>query len=202
MQLKPHTVPGTIHTTIETPHDFYLLECCCCALELMLMGLMGLLGGLMGPLRGLAPTYKYVSSWSQTFHPCISLVSTWPWRHPLKFAQPRAVHAKTGSTCAANLAAALQTSSEAAWARAPQNSRCNWVCCHRCKTDDMTNVGSTPRKCFCGRAQPNFAHRGQQKPTHCAKCKEPGMVNIRASTCACGKAVPSFGIQGKHIALA
>ncbi|KAA6422835.1 MAG: hypothetical protein FRX49_07370 [Trebouxia sp. A1-2] len=66
----------------------------------------------------------------------------------------------------------------------------------RCKTDDMINVGSTPRKCFCGRAQPNFAHRGQQKPTHCAKCKEPGMVNIRASTCQCGKAVPSFGVPG------
>lgn len=64
----------------------------------------------------------------------------------------------------------------------------------------MINVGSTPRKCFCGRAQPNFAHRGQQKPTHCAKCKEPGMVNIRASTCQCGKAVPSFGVPGQHAA--
>ena len=63
----------------------------------------------------------------------------------------------------------------------------------------MANVGSTPRKCFCGRAQPNFAHRGQQKPTHCAKCKEPGMINIRASTCACGKAVPSFGVQGAPV---
>ena len=60
----------------------------------------------------------------------------------------------------------------------------------------MMNVGSTPRKCFCGRAQPNFAHRGQQKPTHCAKCKEGGMVNIRASVCCCGKAVPSFGVPG------
>ena len=72
---------------------------------------------------------------------------------------------------------------------------------YRCKTDDMINVGSTPRKCFCGRAQPNFAHRGQQKPTHCAKCKEPGMVNIRASTCQCGKAVPSFGVPGQHPSL-
>ena len=60
----------------------------------------------------------------------------------------------------------------------------------------MTNVGAAPRKCFCNRAQPNFAHPGQSKPTHCAKCKEDGMVNIRAATCACGKAVPSFATLG------
>eukprot|EP00891_Asterochloris_glomerata_P004821 jgi/Astpho2/4821/Aster-07521 len=66
----------------------------------------------------------------------------------------------------------------------------------RCKLDGMTNVGAAPRKCFCNRAQPNFAHPGQSKPTHCAKCKEDGMVNIRAATCACGKAVPSFATLG------
>ncbi len=76
----------------------------------------------------------------------------------------------------------------------PQHNQAHLPC--RCKLDGMTNVGAAPRKCFCNRAQPNFAHPGQSKPTHCAKCKEDGMVNIRAATCACGKAVPSFATLG------
>lgn len=46
----------------------------------------------------------------------------------------------------------------------------------------MVNVVS--RKCHCGRAVPNFGAAGQKKRTHCAQCKEPGMVNLSKNPAA------------------
>ena len=46
----------------------------------------------------------------------------------------------------------------------------------------MVNVVS--RKCHCGRAVPNFGAAGQKKRTHCAQCKEQGMVNLSKNPAA------------------
>lgn len=51
-----------------------------------------------------------------------------------------------------------------------------------CKEEGMVNVVS--RKCHCGRAVPNFGAAGQKKRTHCAQCKEPGMVNLSKNPAA------------------
>ena len=39
------------------------------------------------------------------------------------------------------------------------------------------------RKCACGKAQPIFAEPGAERPSHCATCKLPGMVNVKSKRC-------------------
>ncbi|CAJ1417170.1 unnamed protein product [Effrenium voratum] len=52
-----------------------------------------------------------------------------------------------------------------------------------CQVVDML----TP-KCNCGRAKPCFGRLGDERPSCCARCKMPDMVNIMNPKCSvCGK---------------
>ncbi|CAE8739027.1 unnamed protein product [Polarella glacialis] len=50
------------------------------------------------------------------------------------------------------------------------------------------------RKCTCGRSQPSFGFRDDERPTCCAQCKSSDMVDIKSKMCNCGRSRPSFGL--------
>jgi len=50
------------------------------------------------------------------------------------------------------------------------------------------------KKCKCGK-NPNFGFKDDKRPTCCADCKKPGMIDIRNKKCSCGEKHPCFGFK-------